>query len=886
MPKLPGSDTVGPPGTFRSGRDYLNARDVDGSAFGAGFKSLGQAVTKIAVEAKGEQDDLDIIKADAHWKKASLTSAEAIEADPEYANRDKRWGLESGAILDDAAGMIRDPKVREKFKLQKSVDQNTYAERFKSQAVAADKDKKLADLRTYLDEVQNRAIDPKRDNNARLQDYADLDAYITYAEKKGLVTPEQTRAFRNDYIKGTATRFAKTLADADPETLTKYLESLPAYGSEVGDLSAKYESGGRGVGFISTGKDDPGGMSYGVHQLSGAYSMGEFLKSPEAGPYADAFKGLRPQTAEFNRVYKDLASKDPDGFASAQKAFYTRTHYKPVQAAAEKAGFDLTNRGVQEALFSMGVQHGKAAEVVAEAARRLGKDKGDPKKQIEALYEARYDYVKSLRSLPDNTKASVLDRYTREYKDALKYAGETVKDGEPTRVADARTGVMTDATPGAAPAEALPPGEEKLFQDWKAAGITKFDGTGGTPEEKATQDRYMKWLKGGEDTERQGLAIKLFGALDPEQRAQLLKEAKRTSSVRKESQYHDAKRSLDGAVKMIEDFGKPPEGFDLEGTFKTIVESGEPSVVNKYRGDLVKAQRMYDAKFDADGTPIERMSDERLMAHKQALVPSPDMDPKDYAVASEVYEKTKQQIDKLEKLRQEDPALAVDSLDEVKGIAEAVARNDGSATMADLVDARLAAQERLGIDPDNQKPLTKVEAKALLDLPDDPSRLTEKQYKLRLQSAADRAEQQYGPLHARKVFEAAIAQHVKDKTGSEASAGIITKMVKGEQVKLEDYRRMNAMFEADRVASTFDRSIRPDMGDESRPFISPLHAAGEKRFLTEYAGQAAKRQPTPELEGWIQSNPDQWAMFDAEYGRGAAARAIAKAKKAQPKPAR
>jgi hypothetical protein len=76
------------------------------------------------------------------------------------------------------------------------------------------------------------------------------------------------------------------------------------------------------------------------------------------------------------------------------------------------------------------------------------------------------------------------------------------------------------------------------------------------------------------------------------------------------------------------------------------------------------------------------------------------------------------------------------------------------------------------------------------------------------------------------------------------------------------------------------------MGDEARPFISPLHAAGEKRFLTEYAGQAARRQPTPELEAWIQSNPDQWAMFDAEYGRGAAARAIAKAKKAPAKPAR
>jgi hypothetical protein len=841
MPKMPGKDQLGFQ-NVSARRDIIT--DTGAGLMAGSLKRAGDTLASIGGQIKSDADDLDLIRADSHWKKASLTSAEAIEQDPDHTARPMRWGQESSLILEDAAGMIKDPKTREKFKLQKSVDQNSVAERFKSKSVEADKDKKLTDLRTYLDETQNRAIDPKRDNNARLQDYADLDAYIQYAEKKGLLNPEQGRAFRNDYVKGTALRLAKTMADTDPETLGKYLESLPAYQPQIdlGEVSAKYESGGRGVGFISTGQDDPGGMSYGVHQLSGEYSMGAFLKAPESGPYRDAFKGLKPQSAEFNRVYKELAAKDPDAFAKAQKDFYTRTHYEPVKSAAEKAGFSTSNRGVQEALFSMGVQHGKAAEVVAEAARRLGKDKGDPKKQIEALYEARYDYVKGLSGLPENTKQSVLNRYTREFKDSLKFAD--IEDGAPagdgrTRVADAGAklpgGTATDATPGAPAAQEAP-----------------------------------------EDAERRTLAVKLFGALDPEQRAALLKEAKRTSTARKESVYHDAVRSVDGAVAMIEDHGKLPDGFDLEGTFKIITESGQPSVVNRVRNDLTKAQKLHDAKFDEDGTPIDRMSMDRLAAHKQALVPAPEMDPKDYGVASEVYEKTKQKIDKLEKMRQEDPALAVDSFNEVQGIAEAVARNDGSATQADLVEARLAAQERIGIDQDDQRPLTKVEAKALLDLPDDPSRLNEKQYITRLKAAADRAEQQYGPALARKVFESAIAQHVKDKTGSEASAGIISKMVKGETVKLEDYRRMNTMFEADRISSTFDRTVRPDMGDEARPFISPLHAASEKQFLTEYAGQAAKRQPTPELEAWVRSNPDQWVLYDAEYGRGAAARALAK----------
>jgi hypothetical protein len=850
MPKLPGADAVGSPGTFRSGRDYLSRNDVDGGGFGRGLASLGGAVSKISAEIKNEADDLDLIRADAHWKKSSLTSAEAIEADPDHAARGTRWGLESSVILDDSANMIRDPKMREKFKLQKDVDRNTQAERFKGQAVAADKDKKLADLRSYLDEVQGRATHPKRDNSGRFQDFADLDAYIQIAEKKGLLNPEQSRAFRNDYIQGTQLKLAETLdPDEAKDLATRLLARKPQAG--LGDVSAKYESGGRGVGFISTGKDDPGGMSYGVHQLSGEYSMGAFLKSPESGPYRDAFKGLKPQSAEFNRVYKEIAAKDPDAFAKAQKDFYTRTHYEPVKAAAEKAGFNTKNRAVQEALFSMGVQHGKAADVVAEAGRRLGKNKGDARKQVEALYEARYDYVKGLSTLPDNTKQSVLDRYGREFKDALKFADIEDKDepGQPTRVADAGAklpgGTATDATPGSMPAE------------------------GGAASE---------------DAEREALAIKLFGALDPVQLTRIARDATRKSSARKESAYHDATKSLEGATKMIEDFGAPPEGFDLEGTFKVVAEAGEPSVVNRMRQGLVKAQRIYDAKFDEDGTPIERMTAERLEAHKQALVPTPDLDPRDYAISTEVYEKTKQKIDRLEKMRKDDPALAVDEYPEVKGIAEAVALNDGSATQADLVEARLAAQERIGIDPDDQRPLTKVEAKALLDLPDDPSRLTEKQYKLRLQSAADRAEQQYGPALARRVFESAIAVHVKDKTGSEASAPIISKMVKGETVKLEDYRRMNTLFEVDRIGSTFDRNIRTGLDDDNRPMISPLFGAEDKAVLGAYIAQSVGL-PTPEAEEWIARNPDKAERFDLDWGRGAAARAMAKVLKTQ-KPAR
>lgn len=188
--------------------------------------------------------------------------------------------------------------------------------------------------------------------------------------------------------------------------------------SELGSVSAKYESGGRGVGFISSGYKDPGGPSYGVHQLASASSMRDFVVSPEAEQYASAFRGLTPGTAAFNRVYKRVAAQDPQGLATAEKAYYTRTHYEPVLKHATHLGFDVSDRGVQEALFSISVQHGGAKRIVSLASRAGG---DTPEEQIKALYAARTRYVQGIR-LPEETRRGVLNRYRHEVHDALALA--------------------------------------------------------------------------------------------------------------------------------------------------------------------------------------------------------------------------------------------------------------------------------------------------------------------------------------------------------------------------------------------------------------------------------------------------------------------------------
>lgn len=199
------------------------------------------------------------------------------------------------------------------------------------------------------------------------------------------------------------------------EQIVEYLKQKASGSEDIGHISAKYESQGK-VDTVSSGKGDPGGVSYGKHQLSSnAGTMAEYLKSDQGAKYVDRFTGLIPGTPEFSRVYKQVAAEDPEGFAKSQKDFITATHYKPLEQAAKEKGWDITNPKIQEALYSMSVQHGGAAKIVSMA----GSPSGSIDDQVRQLYAARSKYV-SQQDIPADTKSSILNnRYPQEMQDIL-----------------------------------------------------------------------------------------------------------------------------------------------------------------------------------------------------------------------------------------------------------------------------------------------------------------------------------------------------------------------------------------------------------------------------------------------------------------------------------
>lgn len=191
--------------------------------------------------------------------------------------------------------------------------------------------------------------------------------------------------------------------------------------SGLGSLSAKYESGGgdlsKRAGLISSGQGDPGGKSYGGHQLSSkAGTLGKYIRSSK---YASEFSGLSPGSAAFDAKWKEIASKDPKGFAEDQHNFITRTHYDPARQTAQKLGFKLDNRGVAESVYSGSVQHGGINKILEATAARPGFADMSPQQQIQAYYEERGTYADRFAG-----RNAGSGRYAREAQDAIQIANE------------------------------------------------------------------------------------------------------------------------------------------------------------------------------------------------------------------------------------------------------------------------------------------------------------------------------------------------------------------------------------------------------------------------------------------------------------------------------
>jgi hypothetical protein len=196
----------------------------------------------------------------------------------------------------------------------------------------------------------------------------------------------------------------------------------------LGKLSEKYESGGRGPGTVSTGKGDPGGVSYGTYQLASKVGRADaFVKKY----YPKEFEGLKGGTPEFTAKWKELAAKDPKGLHANEHAFIKETHYDPQAKKLERdLKFDVTKRSaaLRDVVWSVAVQHGPNTDVIVAAVKPLLEkkklDELTDEEIIRAVYAERGrkdndGKLARFKGVSDDWIPALTRRFENELKDAL-----------------------------------------------------------------------------------------------------------------------------------------------------------------------------------------------------------------------------------------------------------------------------------------------------------------------------------------------------------------------------------------------------------------------------------------------------------------------------------
>lgn len=207
--------------------------------------------------------------------------------------------------------------------------------------------------------------------------------------------------------------------------------------NQIGEFVKKFESGSRGASTVAW--DSTGGTSYGTYQLSSkAGSLKEFIEycEKDGGSQGKEVAKLMRQVRDWNpgqnykgtmahRVWTELASKG--AVQGLEHAYVQKKLYAP---ALKRLPADLqqqvsNNRGLQEMLWSMSVQHGSAG------AANIWNKYWQPGMQIDqfvkTVYANRGNYFSS--STPDVQK-SVRNRFKDEVGVILGLLGRgAVSDG-------------------------------------------------------------------------------------------------------------------------------------------------------------------------------------------------------------------------------------------------------------------------------------------------------------------------------------------------------------------------------------------------------------------------------------------------------------------------
>lgn len=272
-----------------------------------------------------------------------------------------------------------------------------------------------------------------------------------------------------------------------------------------------------------------------------------------------------------------------------------------------------------------------------------------------------------------------------------------------------------------------------------------------------------------------------------------------------------------------------------------------------------------DLQFGADRQSFENLDDLAIQRVIDGRIPAAGTP--GFAHKMDNVNRLRTYADKLQTQRREDPAGAVSRLPVVK---DATAQYDPKRpeTFQPVAQARLVAQENLGIEPEYQTPITKAEALQLTKpigtmLPGQEHETITGVYGTFQKMFGDNADKAFAyALRARKV-QAEVAQQ---------AAGIMRTVANQATVQQQQARDLDRLTEM----AASDRAV-VDLGPAGTPgaMRAPLRVIGNPEEEGGGGGMepsttAQKPVPTPQAISFLIRNPKTAENFDKKFGTGMA----------------
>jgi hypothetical protein len=177
------------------------------------------------------------------------------------------------------------------------------------------------------------------------------------------------------------------------------------------------------------------------------------------------------------------------------------------------------------------------------------------------------------------------------------------------------------------------------------------------------------------------------------------------------------------------------------------------------------------------------------------------------------------------------------------------------------------AQNRLGIEPDFQRIVSRKEAESLLGMKsaNDAKDMEPQELAAHVQAAAGRAEMLFGPQYAQRAVEESIRFLIHKDIRAQLMAPVFSAAVMNKGASPDDMRALQMAHTLNPMADMAD-VLNGGRVDSSLAGVAPNTGAAV----------AAQGWPKPAKKDvdWARSNPDKWQMFDTQFGAGAYARAM------------